>query len=169
MLKKVNLISFLAVFIVMSSCKKADAPSENDLSPKQMEHALNPNVEQASENVELGISPDGKYPVMTFDEKEFDFGDINQGDKVSHVFEFTNTGDADLVITDARASCGCTVPEYPKDTPIKPGESGKIKVTFNSAGKSGETMKSITISSNIAGRTELLNIKTTIKVPTKGA
>ncbi|HEY0091074.1 MAG TPA: DUF1573 domain-containing protein, partial [Flavobacterium sp.] len=64
---------------------------------------------------------DGKYPVMTFSEPEHDFGSINKGDKVTHSFEFKNTGEADLIISDAKATCGCTVPEFPKD-PIAPGK-----------------------------------------------
>jgi len=61
---------------------------------------------------------------MTFDKTSHDFGTITEGDKVTTTFGFTNTGDADLIIVDARGSCGCTVPQYPKNTPIAPGETG---------------------------------------------
>lgn len=81
---------------------------------------------------------------MSFEEKEFDFGTIQQGATVTHEFKFKNTGGSELKITDAKGSCGCTVPEYPKE-PVKPGESGTIKVSFNSAGKSGETEKTVTL------------------------
>ena len=69
-------------------------------------------------------------PVLTFDKKTHDFGTINEGDVVETAFSFTNTGSSDLTILDARGSCGCTVPEYPKNTPIKPGETKEIKVKF---------------------------------------
>lgn len=89
-----------------------------------------------------------KGPVMTFDEKIFDFGMIKEADgPVSHTFEFTNTGNEPLVIINANASCGCTRPEYSKE-PIKPGKSGKIKVTYNPAGRPGEFDKEVKIRTN---------------------
>ena len=86
-------------------------------------------------------------PVMKFEKETHDFGKIKAGDKVTYDFKFTNTGKSPLIITDAIASCGCTKPEWPK-TPIKPGESGAIKVTFNSTGKMGLQDKQITITAN---------------------
>ena len=101
---------------------------------------------------------------MTFDTEVFDFGTIKQGDKVQHDFKFTNSGHSDLVITDAKGSCGCTVPEYPKD-PIKPGESGVIKVKFDSHGKSGQHSKSVTLFCNVEQGNKVLNIKANIEAP----
>lgn len=87
-------------------------------------------------------------PEMTFDEKTHDFGTIKEADgPVTHIFEFTNTGNEPLVILAVNASCGCTRPEYPKE-PIKPGKKGKIKVTFNPAGRPGEFSKDIKVRSN---------------------
>lgn len=100
----------------------------------------------------------GKVPVMSFTEKEFDFGTIKEGDKVEHVFTFTNTGDADLIIADAKGSCGCTVPVFKKE-PIKPGETSTMKVTFDSTGKPGKQQKSVNITANTASGKELLTIK----------
>ena len=75
--------------------------------------------------------------VITFKEKSIDFGDIVQGQKVSHTFELTNTGESPLVISNVAATCGCTVPSWPKE-PIAPGASAEIQVSFNSAGKMGK-------------------------------
>ena len=87
-------------------------------------------------------------PVMTFEEKIHDFGTINEVDgPVSYSFEFTNTGDEPLVIINANASCGCTRPEYSKE-PIRPGKKGKIKVTYNPAGRPGEFDKEVKIRIN---------------------
>lgn len=86
-------------------------------------------------------------PVITFDEMTHNFGNITEGEKVEYSFKFTNTGDRDLLITDATSSCGCTVPEWPKE-PIKPGKSSYMKVVFNSAGKEGYTEKEIIIRAN---------------------
>ncbi len=86
-------------------------------------------------------------PVMKFDKDIHDFGKIKSGDKVTYDFKFTNTGKSPLIITDAVATCGCTKPVWP-NTPIKPGESAAINVTFNSAGKMGLQDKMITITAN---------------------
>ncbi|MCA6361940.1 MAG: DUF1573 domain-containing protein [Bacteroidetes bacterium] len=83
-------------------------------------------------------------PVMTFDNLEFNFGTIKQGEVVTHEFRFRNTGKEPLIINNAQGSCGCTVPEYPKE-PIKPGGTGVIKVTFNSASKLNQQDKTVTI------------------------
>ncbi|WP_211327185.1 DUF1573 domain-containing protein [Chitinophaga flava] len=92
----------------------------------------------------------GKATDLTFEEKVHNFGDITQGEKVEYSFKFKNTGTRDLIIEDAISSCGCTVPEWPKQ-PIKPGESGFMKVIFDSHGKSGYTEKEISIKTNREG------------------
>ncbi len=101
-------------------------------------------------------------PVLTFDKKEYDFGTIKEGDVVETTFAFTNTGNSDLVILDARGSCGCTVPEYPKNTPIAPGESGSIKVKFDSANKPGNQSKTVTLTTNTERGRAILRIKTMV-------
>lgn len=84
---------------------------------------------------------------LTFDESEFHFGTVKAGEKVQHIFRFTNTGDEPLLLTNAKGSCGCTVPSWPKD-PIEPGETGAIVVEFDSKGKSGPQTKQVTITAN---------------------
>ena len=86
---------------------------------------------------------------IKFNETSHDFGSFPENaPKVTCKFKFTNTGDGPLVIHQAIASCGCTVPQYPKE-PIKPGESGEITVTYNGAGKvPGHFRKSITLRTN---------------------
>lgn len=84
---------------------------------------------------------------MKFDHSYFSFGDIVQGTRVNHVYEFENTGKTPLVIENVLVTCGCTVPEWPK-TPVLPGKSSKIRVFFNSAGKNGIQNKTITILAN---------------------
>ncbi len=102
-------------------------------------------------------------PDIRFDEDTHDFGRITQGEKVSHSFFFTNTGKSNLIISGASGSCGCTVPEWPKD-PIKPGDKGKIDVVFNSEGKSGYQEKTITVVTNCEPATKVIRIKTEIIV-----
>lgn len=101
----------------------------------------------------------GELPVMQFEETEFDFGTINEGEIAEHTFKFTNTGKSPLIITNAKGSCGCTVPSYPRNSPIAPGEAGEIQVKFNSKGKAGGNTKTVTISANTETGTERIKIK----------
>jgi hypothetical protein len=89
----------------------------------------------------------GQSSALTFEEKVHNFGEIVAGEKVEYSFKFTNTGTSPLLIEDAISSCGCTVPEWPKE-PIKPGQSGYMKVIFDSHGKSGYTEKEISVKIN---------------------
>jgi len=84
---------------------------------------------------------------LEFLESSFDFGKIDEGKKVEHLFKFKNTGENPLVLQDARASCGCTIPEYTKDT-IAPGSEGQIKVIYDSANKEGKIDKTVTVTAN---------------------
>lgn len=90
-----------------------------------------------------------KGPIIQFKESNHDFGTIDEGIKATYEFEFTNKGDSDLLLMTVQASCGCTVPTWPRK-PIKPGEKGIISVVFNSSGRAGENFhKSITVSTNM--------------------
>ncbi|HLP64382.1 DUF1573 domain-containing protein [Flavobacterium sp.] len=119
----------------------------------------NPNAQQATTTTTM---PPAKTTNMVFNKKEHDFGEIKQGDKVNYTFTFKNTGNNDLTITSAQGSCGCTVPEYDKN-PIKPGKSGKMKVSFDSTGKTGVQTKTVTVRANTPTGYETINIKATIK------
>lgn len=90
-----------------------------------------------------------KKAEIKFVTEEIDYGTIKQGADGVRVFEFTNTGKAPLIISDATSSCGCTVPSYPKNTPIAPGEKGKIEVKYNT-NIIGSIRKTVTIISNAA-------------------
>jgi hypothetical protein len=118
----------------------------------------NPNT------AENGSSNADKLPVMAFDKEEHDFGRLIQGEQVTYAFKFKNTGKADLVISSARASCGCTVPSYPK-TPVKPGEEGVISVQFNTEGRKGMQSKTITLMANTQPNTKVLTIKAEVYLP----
>ncbi|WP_109833305.1 DUF1573 domain-containing protein [Reichenbachiella versicolor] len=100
-------------------------------------------------------------PHIKFSIESHDFGDITQGDKVSYTFEFTNDGDAPLILSNVKTTCGCTAPSWPRE-PIMPGTSSKIDVTFNSTGKIGHTNKVITIMSNASNNPETVKIVTNI-------
>ena len=101
---------------------------------------------------------------IRFEKLTHDFGTFpDSSPKVTCAFNFTNVGTLPLVINQAIASCGCTVPEYPK-TPIKPGEKGQIKVTYNGAGKfPGHFKKSITVRTNGAVEMTRLYVEGTME------
>ncbi|MEX0313311.1 MAG: DUF1573 domain-containing protein [Allomuricauda sp.] len=144
-MKKVTTILslILAVGLVSISCKD-----------KASNKIVADNVEDASNRDEA----QKQLPVMSFDKQEHDFGTITQGTAQQTTFTFTNTGNAPLIITDAKSSCGCTVPEYPKNTPIGPGETGELLVKFNGSGQNQVT-KTVTVTANTEKGTELLRIK----------
>ena len=106
-------------------------------------------------------------PAISFDKTVHDFGVINEEDGMAKtVFEFTNTGDAPLVISRVNASCGCTTPNWTKE-PVAPGEKGTVEVGYNAAGRPGAFTKSVSINSN-TGQSVSLIIKGEVKPKPKG-
>lgn len=107
---------------------------------------------------------DKKAPRFQFIGGEtYDFGTVKEGPDVEHIFKFKNVGKEPLIITNASASCGCTVPEWPKE-PILPGKTGQLKVTFHTQGKAGAVLKTVYIQSNAASEKDRyeINIKGTV-------
>lgn len=105
-------------------------------------------------------TPTADGPVMTFDKLSHDFGTINEGEVVETVFTLTNTGTSDLIILNARGSCGCTVPDYPKDQPIAPGDSAEVTVKFDSNNKPNANNRSVTFTTNTEKGREVVQIRT---------
>ncbi len=102
--------------------------------------------------------PDGPLPVAVFESVDHDFGTINEGQKVIHVYKVKNTGEAPLIIQSAQPSCGCTAPDWTKD-PIPVGGSGFVKAEFDSKGKPGINNKTITVTANTWPKTTTLRFK----------
>lgn len=100
-------------------------------------------------------------PKMTFEDTTVDYGTIEQNGEPFRVFKFTNTGNAPLVITNAKGSCGCTVPTYPKE-PIAPGATSEIKVRYDTS-RVGPFTKRITINTNEGEEPVVLTIKGTVE------
>ncbi|SDX06832.1 MULTISPECIES: DUF1573 domain-containing protein [Flavobacteriales] len=141
MKKSILLLAVLSVF-AFSSCKDNAADKVNE------------------ENVAAAADRDaesGKFPKITFEESQYDFGTIDKGTHVEHLFKFKNTGDAPLMIVNAKSSCGCTVPEWTKD-PIAPGGEGELLVKFDGSGQN-QVSKTITLTTNTEAGTESLVIK----------
>ena len=147
---KTSITAFVTAFIIsfaLTSC-------ENDPSKK----IKSENVDKSQERINTVF----EYPTIKFDKTNHDFGEIRDGDIVETVFTFTNSGDSDLKILNASGSCGCTVPEYPKNTPIAPGQSQTITVNFDSSNKPGIQQKSVTLSANTSSGREMLRIKANV-------
>lgn len=126
-----NTRAFIVIFLFIVFCIGCKPDSGN----KKVDPELINNPVSATSTEDTS-----KIPVFEFETENHEFGSIKEGDVVSFDFKFRNAGKAPLIITQASASCGCTVPEYSKD-PIAPAENGFIKVTFNSEGKHGMTSK----------------------------
>ncbi len=99
---------------------------------------------------------------IKFKELEHDFGVIKQGEQVGHIFSFTNTGDADLIILNTTVGCGCTITKYDKK-PVSPGKSGSVEVSFNSSGRSGKQTKTLVVISNAENKLVILRINADVK------
>ena len=134
-------LSMLTMFAFISCKENATSKIKSD------------NVAEAAERDEAGK----QLPVMVFEKVEHDFGTIEQGTPQETLFVFTNTGNAPLIITDAKSSCGCTVPKKPEG-PIAPGEKGELLVKFNGSGQNQVT-KTITVTANTEKGQELIRIK----------
>lgn len=104
---------------------------------------------------------------MDFKKEVHDYGNIKNGANGTCTFEFTNTGNAPLIISNATGSCGCTVPTWPKE-PIAPGAKGEITVKYDTK-RTGEFTKTVTLTSNSSEPNKVLTIKGNVAAPVEGA
>ena len=155
-MKKVLVVLSAICLVGFTSCKE-DATKKID-----------------AENVAAAAERDAKanvFPVMEFDKTEHDFGEIASGTPVETVFTYKNVGEAPLVITDVKSSCGCTIPKDWSREPLAPGESGKFTVKFNGKGANKVT-KVVTVTANTKTGRETVKISAFVKpdpnAPQKG-
>ncbi len=132
MKKNHSFIVTLLIIFALSSCGNHEKTLSTDIvdNPKS---ANSSNSENA--------------PKIEFENSEHDFGNTMQGERLSYAFKFTNVGKKDLIISQASASCGCTVADFPQD-PIAPGKTGYITVVFDTKGLKGYQSKSVTVFAN---------------------
>ena len=122
-----------------------------------------PKVNKNISDDKVNSQSDDKLTQIAFDNIFHDFGEIKEGDIVETIFEFTNTGTKDLFISHAVGSCGCTVPNYPKNIPIKPGESGEIEINFDSSNMPNIQSKLIKVFANIPSGSVFLRIQALVE------
>ncbi len=148
-----RLLAIAGIFsLSLTSCDDAPNSADDGANVSKAMHGDEDAPSTSADAVTNGASASSSMqvagkPQISFTDTFHDFGKIVAGEKVEHNFTFTNTGDAPLVIEDASASCGCTLPKYDRG-PFAPGQSGKIQVQFNSAGKNGLTKKEVYLTTN---------------------
>jgi len=145
MKKNIILFAFLIATTFMVSCGNGNAATK--VNKENLDSAKSRDTE-----IKKGVV------TISLDKREYDFGTVNEGDIVETVFKVTNSGETDLVITNATGSCGCTVPVWPK-APIKPGETGDVAVKFNTSGKPNRQMKTVTLTTNTESGREVLTLR----------
>ncbi|MDD7915972.1 DUF1573 domain-containing protein [Polaribacter ponticola] len=145
-MKKITILfAFIICANVFVSC--ADSNAKTKINKGNLDKAKSRDLEIKKGTASISV-----------DNNEYDFGTVNEGDIVEKTFLVTNSGKTDLVITDARVTCGCTVPAWPK-APIKPGETKEVKVKFNTASKRNRQRKNITLITNTESGREVLTLK----------
>ena len=155
-MNKILLILSIFLFSCDDFAKKVKENNSNSNSNDTVNSLLSSSLVMNSETGEK-VSSQSPMPEFNFEKDLHDFGQLIDGEKVSYSFKFTNSGNAPLIITNAKGSCGCTVPNWPKD-PISPGETGTIDVTFNSSGRIGRQNKAITLTANTNPSRKVVNI-----------
>jgi len=143
-MKTIHFFAFLVVFADLLSCDSGASSGK-----KVEEVPVDGQISSIIRNPATANEPLDTVNVarMVFEQTEFDFGTVEEGTQVEHLFRFTNTGKVPLLITDARSTCGCTVPTWPRE-PIPPGKGGEIKVVFNTLNRGGQQKKEVTLTAN---------------------
>ena len=166
---KTRLLSAIVLSVVLlASCSESEKIKalEEKLDSLQKSQAAvpvgSPELAQTTTNADPST-----LGVFQFSEMEYDFGTIQEGKVIERVFNFTNNGQAPLVISNITASCGCTSPDWTK-APVQPGETGFVKVVFNSAAKSGAQSPTVTIQANTNPSVTRLSMRGSVTPKTAG-
>lgn len=142
-----SLFSIIILVFILAGCT-TDEPKPGKMIQGIKAEGKRSNADIIRNPITLGEELDTvNIAKIEFDKVKYGFGTVNEGDIVNHVFKFKNTGKIPLIISNARSTCGCTVPKWPKE-PIEPGQSGEIPVKFDTKSKPNNQSKEVTITAN---------------------
>ncbi len=153
----IGLLTVINSYMIFSSSNGVDYQQTEVVTPTN-NLAATPSNNNMPPVVEENVGPKTS---IQFAEMEHDFGTIEQDTKNTKVFTFTNTGNEPLIISDAKGSCGCTVPNYPRN-PIAPGETGEIEVVYSPGKQVNQQTKTVSITANTEPATTVLRVKANV-------
>lgn len=148
-MKKIKLAAMSLLVVLAVSCEKGKEVKKEEAGAEkaQVEEVSKVNAEEA--------------PVLSLDEEIYDLGEVQAGKTVEKTIAFKNTGKTPLIVKKAKASCGCTIPEY-SDKPVAPGEEGSLVVKYTAPAYNGSQMKSVTLTTNTVEGRESFRIKANV-------
>jgi hypothetical protein len=170
-MRAINCCLLFLMFAVLTACQDQQpaGDSEKSLEEIKQEGPIS-NADMIRNPVSAEEIDTVNVAKINFEEVTYDFGTIPEGKVIEHTFKFTNTGKAPLIISNARSTCGCTIPKWPKK-PIPPGEEGEIRVRFDSKGKKNAQNKPVTITANTYPNTTRVflkgNVEPVVNEPSK--
>ncbi len=164
-MKSIKWFALAVLFVSFMSCKSSDSSASTESAAKAVENTTTTAADKTNVKKD-NAAPTGPTTTIEFPESTYDFGTVKDGEKVTHEYKFKNTGSEPLVISNAKGSCGCTVPDWPRE-PVAPGAEGIIKVVFNTKNKGSvegrKQTKRVTITANTDPTTTFLTITGIVK------
>ena len=164
-MSRLTLVATIIVSTILFSCGAGETSNSKPIKESAKTEAVDPPVNAKPDNFDPAKKqaqvPAGPLTGISFNEYEHDFGVMDEGDVVTYYFEFTNTGAEPLILDKCKGSCGCTVPQCPKN-PIAPGDTGSIEVKFNSKGKKNKQTKKVTVTANTDPAQTILTIRANV-------
>ena len=161
-----KLMTLTAIIVILISCNNATDKINNTQNTNLEKVAPKTNTQESKNTINAQIIDNAggaQFDFINDGGTVWDFGTIQQGDSPEFSFKFKNTGNEPMIISNAKGSCGCTVPKWPKE-PIAPGATGEINVKFNSKGKKGSQNKTVTLTANTTPPTTKLRVTGQIEV-----
>ncbi|MCP9237226.1 DUF1573 domain-containing protein [Lewinella sp. JB7] len=157
---KLSLLAVTVMAFGTFSCQQGN-DEVRDAARQDIETVAPANPNAAAPGQPSVATPAGPTTSLDFTEDAFNFGTVTEGEIITHTYSFTNTGNEPLIVSDARGTCGCTVPSKPT-APIAPGETGEITVRFDTRNKVGERQQKVTVTANTTPPQTIISLDGTV-------
>ncbi|MBB4077462.1 hypothetical protein GGR28_000063 [Lewinella aquimaris] len=157
---KLSLLAVTVMAFSVFSCQQGN-DEVRDAARQDIETVAPANPNAAAPDQPSVATPAGPTTALAFDEDAFNFGTVTEGEIITHTYSFKNTGSEPLIVSDARGTCGCTVPSKPT-APIAPGETGEITVRFDTRNKVGERQQKVTVTANTTPPQTVISLDGTV-------